>query len=95
MLNLGLGVAADDEKSDAGEGGSEENEGEEELGAQAEIGWAMRQEVCDRAAGQEPVAELDKCHKAYRVGKWVGSGNGSEVPFAEYEESLVNGMVIM
>ena len=86
MLNLSLGVAADDEERDAGEGGSEEDEGKEELCAQTEIGCAMRQDVCDRAAGQEPVAELGKCHKANRLRKSVVSRNGTEVPFAQYGE---------
>jgi len=66
-LDLGLCVAANDEKRDAGERGREKNEGEEELGAQAEIGRAVTQKVCGRAAGQEPCAELVVRHRASRV----------------------------
>ena len=68
-LDLRLSVAANDEKRDAGERGGEKNEREEELGAQAEIGCAMTQKVCGRAAGQEPGAELVIRHRTSRVRK--------------------------
>ena len=71
VLDLCLSVAANDEKSDAGERGGEKNEGEEELGAQAKIGGAMTQKVCGRAAGQEPGAELAVRHRVSRVQKGV------------------------
>lgn len=86
MLNLSLGIAANDEERDAGEGGGEEYEGEEEFRTQTEIGWAMRQKIRGKAAGQEPVTELDKCHKANRLRNRVVSRNGTEVPFAQYGE---------
>ena len=61
---LGLRVAADDEKREAGERRGEEDDGEEELGAQAEIAGAVTQDVCDRAAGKEPGAELQVVRRA-------------------------------
>ncbi len=69
VLDLGLRVAANDEESKAGECGGEEDEGKEELGAQAEIDWAVAQDVCDSAAGQEPGAELGERHRASRLRK--------------------------
>jgi len=69
VLDLGLRVAANDEESKAGERGGEEDEGKEELGAQAEIDWAVAQDVCDSAAGQEPGAELGERHRASRLRK--------------------------
>ena len=39
VLDLRLSVAADDEKSEAGERSGEEDKGEEELSAQAQVGW--------------------------------------------------------
>ena len=86
MLNLSLSVTAYHEESDAGEGGGEENEGKEEFRTQTEIGWAMRQKIRGKAAGQEPVTELGKCHKANRLRKRLVSRNGTEVPFAQYGE---------
>lgn len=68
-LDLGLSVTANDEKRDAGERGGKKNEREEELGAQAEIGGAVTQKVCGRAAGQEPGAELEIRHRTSRVRK--------------------------
>lgn len=84
VFDLCLGVAANDEKSDAGERGGKENEREEELGAQAKIRRAMPQKVCGRAAGQEPGAELAVRHRASRVRKGVGGTNGKEVPLCRY-----------
>ena len=69
MLNLGLRVAANDEESEAGERGGEENEREEEFCAQTEIDWAVAQDVCDSTAGQEPGAELGERHRASRLRK--------------------------
>ena len=81
VLYLGLRVATDDKKSEAGERGGEEDEGEEELGAQAEIGGAVTQDVCDRAAGQKPGAEFVVRHRASRVRGEAFRTNGSVVPF--------------
>ena len=83
-LNLGLGVAANDEKRDAGEGCSEKNEREEELGAQAETGGAVTQKVCGRAAGQEPGSELDVRHRVSRLRNNANSTNGKEVLSCRY-----------
>jgi hypothetical protein len=85
-FDLGLGVTANDEKSDAGESGGEKDEREEELGAQAEIGRAVTQKACGRMAGQEPGAELVVHHRASRVRKVAGSTNGKEVPMCKYEK---------
>src|SRR5580700_7058392 len=85
-FDLCLRVAAYDEKGNAGESGGEKDEGKEELGAQAEIGGAVTQEVCDRAAGQEPGAELVVRHRASRVRNERMSENGTIVPISRYEE---------
>jgi len=69
VLDLGLRVAADDEKGEAGEGGGEKNERKEKLGTQTKIDGAVTQDVCDRAAGQEPGAELGEGHRATRLRK--------------------------
>ena len=66
-LNLGLGVSANDEKREACQRGGEKNERKEEFGAQTEIGGAVTQEVCGRAAGQEPGSELVVRHRVSRV----------------------------
>ena len=68
-LDLGLRIAADNEEREASERGGEKDEGKEELGAQAQIDWAVTQKVCDRAAGQEPGAELGERHRASRLRK--------------------------
>jgi hypothetical protein len=86
VLDLGLRVAANDEKRDAGECRGEKNERKEELGAKAEIAGAVTQKVCDRAAGQEPGAELVVRHRASRVRGEAVSRNGIVVPISRYEE---------
>ena len=85
-LDLGLGVATDDEESEAGEGGGEKDEGEEKLRAKAQAAGALTQEVCGRAAGEEPGAEPDIRHRASRVRKVADSINGTEVPILRYGE---------
>ena len=69
---------------EAGERGGEKNEGEKELGAQAEIGGAMTQKVCGRAAGEKPGSELAVRHRASRVRNRACSTNGKEVPMRGY-----------
>jgi hypothetical protein len=46
----------------------------------------VTQKVCDRAAGQEPGAELGIRHRASRLPAEAMRQNGAVVPFAQYEE---------
>lgn len=85
-FDLSLGVAADNQKGDAGERGGEKDEGEEEFGAQTKVAGAVTQKACGRAAGEDSGAEAGKGHRASRLRKAAGSTNGTEVPIIEYCE---------
>jgi len=86
---LALRRSANDEESEAGKRGGEKYKGKEELGTQAKIAGAVTQKVCDRAAGQEPGAELVVRHRASRLRKEGISTNGPEVPFSTVLEVTI------
>jgi hypothetical protein len=78
VLDLRLGVLSDDEQGETGESRRKEDEGEEELGAQAQIAALAPQEVCDGSAGGGLGVKLSKCHKEENLAGETGDVEWNE-----------------